>query len=148
MPEGIEFRWITEEERLAIEWPPNQPIAIAVLDNKIVSVRSWDLGYRYKNCSVCPGNCAQGGSLLWTRREYRRQGIFRALHDWSVEDAGYSKIYYGGDAIPSDGRAIAWKYALKAGASAVFNPSARLRDGDRAVTSWVERVSPILGYDV
>jgi hypothetical protein len=146
MPEGIEFRWLTDEEKSAISWPLETPVAIAILDNKIVSVRSWDLQYRYKNCDVCPGDCAQGGSLLWTRKEYRRQGIFKALHEWSVEDAGYSKIYYGGTAIPRDGYAIAWKYALKAG-TAVFDTTARLRNGDRAITEWVARVSPILGYD-
>jgi hypothetical protein len=146
MDPEIQFRWLTDEEKTAINWPVQDFVAVAMLDNKLISVKDFTVRYRYKNCSTCVGNCAAGDKLVWTRKEYRRQGIFKSLYSWAVKDAGWDKDYTGGDAVPVDGLGIIWRYALRRG-TMNFDFNAKLRDGEAAIEQWVADTSAKLGFD-
>ncbi len=89
-----EFRLVTAEQMLAAGSSTfNEDVAVAVNETgEVISMVSFNTAYRGRMCSSCTGNCATGG-MVWTRSDYREQGIFRGLFEWAQAALGVDKVY-------------------------------------------------------
>ena len=61
-------------------------------NNECISISSQNWRLRGSLCDDCTQNCGQGG-WVWTREDYRNQGIFKSLFAWVSSKAGIEKIY-------------------------------------------------------
>jgi GNAT superfamily N-acetyltransferase len=148
MSQDLVFRFLTEDEKSAIRADVSSYIVVALDDNKIVSIHGFSILGRYINCSSCTGNCAEGSLIVWTRPEYRRQGIFKSMHEWAVEEAGFDKVYGGGNQVPlADGLGIQWRYNFEKSKSMVTSPSFTMKDNELQQIEYIAMISEELGFD-
>lgn len=143
----MEFKLVTPEEHAQIQSPTGFNLGIAVEDNVICSMVSFDVSRRGDFCNRCTQHCAQG-RIVWTRRGYREQGLFRSLYDWTVSELDLDKIYAGGEAIPVEGPAIWWNQGIVRPPGLEVDPVASYRTGEEWQLRYVSEISQILGYDL
>lgn len=93
--EDVKFIFLSREQEEEIGTYDEYHVTGAAInrDNECVSIstQNW-LETRNRFCSNCTQHCSWGG-ILWTRQDYRGQGIFTKLYYWTKDLAGIDKIY-------------------------------------------------------
>jgi hypothetical protein len=152
MLEGIEFRFLTPEEKVACNYLDSAEIVIAVEAerNRIVGMLTQDITKRGQFCDSCTQTCAVG-YVVWTHVDMRNQGILTTMVDWTCERLGTdrSRLYIDPrETLSPDEAAFIWARQLRLPPGFQWTEGARTIDNVRKTEAWVARISQALGYEV
>ena len=93
--DDIKFIFLSEEEEREVGTYDEFHVTGAAInkDNECVSIstQTWS-ETRNRFCEECTQHCSWGG-IVWTRQDFRRQGIFTNLYYWVKDLAGIDRIY-------------------------------------------------------
>lgn len=135
---GLTYQFLPKSVfSVALLPPDDNELAIALNEGgEIVSTAGFNRSQRGVLCSNCTRNCWKGG-YVWTREDYREQGIFKDLFYWGLEQLGGDKVYISEDSTTQ--RLVAARYELAI--PAVLPP--RTRPPLEEVREWEARMPSI-----
>jgi hypothetical protein len=144
----MEYKILTAEEKEAIGENMSE-VAICVEENQIVAMITLNVNKRMQNCDNCTMSCAEG-FISWVKRGYRGQGLHPDLHEWFREQLGVKgPLYFGlSETIDPSIAAIYWDWNIKEPRGFEYTPGASQYDNEKRTYDYVQRISPILGYEV
>jgi hypothetical protein len=109
---GLTYQWIPDAALQAVSLPWLEvKYAVALNEaGEIVSCAGFDRSKRGTGCLACTQTCYWGG-IVYTRADYRRQGIFKDLFAWGQAELEADPIYISENSTSQ--KLIAFRYELR-----------------------------------
>jgi hypothetical protein len=141
-------RFLTPEEVESCDLSRGTNYAIAVNDvnNKIIGLFTLDTATRLNPCKSCVQKCAAGG-IVWTRTGDRGSGVLRNLSAWALKELDVETVYGSTGSLPPDAKAIHWRFDIIHREESDVGRFDYKR-GTELLDALVDRISPLLGYDI